>query len=145
MNNPITSCVQLINYEAYYNKSIRPKIEAIDLYLKENSAPFHLYDVAHILEIEINELTTHMQNLNIDELNPITFFSIVLSSSSEICKLLSRQWRYAKRRHYTPEIVAEIYQLNLHKVQLAFDDLNLSQITNQDLPEVFKRIHLTVF
>lgn len=145
MYSPTTSYVQLINYETYYNQFIKPKLETIDLFLKTNPAPFHVYAVAHILEIEVTELMTHIQNLNIKEINVATFFSIALIGSSEICKLLSRQWHYAKLCHYTPEIVAEIYQLDLHKVQLAFNDLNLSQITAEKLSEIFKRIHLTVF
>lgn len=145
MNNPMTNYVQLINYEMYYNQSIKPKLETIDLFLKTHSAPFHIYDVAHILEIELTELTMHMKNLNIEEINMVNFFSIVLCASSKICKLLSKQWHYAKISNYTPEIIAEIYQLNLHKVQLAFDDLNLSLITAEKLSEIFKRIHLTVF
>lgn len=145
MKNPKTSGLQLINYNEFYNTSIRPKIESIDLFLKETSAPFHLYDVAHILEIENRELTELMKVLDITELNTVNIFSIILNGSSEICKLISRQWRHGQLKSYTPEIVAEIYKLNLHKVRLAFEDLGQSQITDTDLAEVFKRIHLTVF
>lgn len=145
MDNYISERTTLLCFEEIYNLSIRPKLEAIDLFLKENTAPFHVYDVANILEIEPNELLSLMQTLQLSELDSINFFTIVLSASSEICNLLSRQWRYARESTYTPEMISEIYKLNIHKVKNAFDDLGKSRVTDTELTEVFKRIHLAVF
>lgn len=145
MDNYISGRTTLLCFEEIYNLSIRPKLEAIDLFLKENTAPFHVYEVANILEIETKELFSLMQTLQLNELDSINFFTLVLSASSEICNLLSRQWRYAKENAYTPEMIAEIYKLNIHKVKNAFDDLGKNLVTDMELIEVFKRIHLTVF
>lgn len=145
MDNHTTSCVKLLSFDEVYNTSIRPKLEAIDVFLKENTAPFHVYEVASILEIETNELSDLMETLQITELNSVHFFSILLSASSEICKLLARQWRYANKAAYTPEMIAEIYKINIHKVKHAFADYGKDLITDIELIEIFKRIHLTVF
>lgn len=145
MDNHITHGLQLVSYEKVYESSIRPKLEAIDIFLKENTAPFNVYEVARILEIDTQEIDTLMQKLNITHLEQTSFFSIVLHASSELCQLISRQWRYLNAQSYTPEMIAEIYKLNIHKVKLAFADLRLSQITDMELNDIFKRIHLTVF
>ena len=145
MDNYTTSCVKLLSFDEIYNTSIKPKLEAIDIFLKENTAPFHVYDVANVLEIETHELSTLMETFDITNLDAVNFFTIVLGASSEICKLISRQWRFAKENTYTPEMIAEIYKLNLHKVRIAFADLGTDQITTMELTEIFKRIHLTVF
>ncbi|MBE6023934.1 MAG: hypothetical protein E7231_12025 [Cellulosilyticum sp.] len=145
MDKHTTSCLTLKSYEEVYNTSIKPKLESIDLFLRENIAPFHIYEVAHILEIEPDELSHLMQKHSIAHLDTISFFTIVLNASSEICQLLTRQWHYAMQKNYTPEMIAEIYKLNIHKVKCAFDELNTCLVQDIDLPQVFKRIHLTVF
>ena len=145
MDNHIKSCVRLLSFYEVYNLSIRPKLEAIDLFLKESTVPFHVYEVANILEIETTELSALMETLGIHELDTVNFFNIVLSASSAICKLLARQWRYAKENAYTPEMIADIYKLNIHKVKHAFQDFGKELITDIELIEIFKRIHLTVF
>ena len=145
MDKHTTGCLKLQTYAEVYNTSIRPKLEAIDIFLKENSAPFHVYEVANILEIETDELSRLMETFHITRLDSTHFFTLVLSASSDICKLLARQWRYTGQTSYTVEMIADIYKLNIHKVKCAFDDLNVSQVTDVELMEIFKRIHLTVF
>lgn len=145
MDKHTTSCMKLLSYEEIYNTSIKPRLEAIDIFLKENTAPFHIYEVANILEIETDELSNLMNTYQIKSLDSVTFFTIVLKESSEICNLISRQWRYINVKKYTPEMVAEIYKLNIHKVNYAFEDLGVDEILDIELIEVFKRIYLTVF
>ena len=145
MDKHTLSCVRLVSFDKIYTKSIRPKLENIDIFLKENTSPFHIYEVANILEIETNELCALMKTLEITTLDTDNFFTIILNASSEICKLVSRQWKYAKTGAYTPEMIAEIYTLNIHKVKSAFAELSVDLVTDMDLIEVFKRIHLTVF
>lgn len=145
MDKSTTSCVRLIGFDKIYRQSIQTKLENIDIFLKENTSPFHVYEVANVLEIETTELYRLMETLQITELDSSNFFLIVLNASSEICKLISKQWKYAHMDAYTPEIVAEIYMLNIHKVKSAFAELGMDLITDAELIEVFKRIHLTVF
>lgn len=135
----------LQSYEQIYNTSIKPKLEAIDIYLKEDPAPYYLHEVAYLLDLEETELAEIMDALCITEINKIHFFSIILNAKSEICQLIKRQWRYFNQNTYTPEMVADIYNLNLHKVKYAFEDLNIDEVTPAELPNVFKRIHQTFF
>jgi len=145
MDKHITSSVRLVSFDKIYIKSIHSKLENIDIFLKENTSPFHVYEVAKILEIEPDELCNLMDTLQLTTLDFDNFFTIVFNASSEICKLVSRQWKYGKISAYTPEMIAEIYMLNIHKVKSAFDELGVDLVTDMELTEVFKRIHLTVF
>ena len=145
MARHITSSVRLISFDKIYINSIRSKLENIDIFLKENTSPFHVYEVANILEIETSELSDLMNTLQITTIAYDDFFTIILNASSELCKLISRQWKYAKINAYTPQMIAEIYMLNIHKVKSAFAELSLDLVTDVELIEVFKRIHLVEF
>lgn len=146
MDNYYTnSCIKLISYDQIYTNELKPKLMALDLFLKENSAPFHIYEVANILEIDPNEIISFMAECHFKELDTASLFSFIMQSSSEIGGYLLRQWKYHHISHYTAEMIAEIYKLNLHKVQTAFDDLKITLATNDELIEVFKRIHTIRF
>ena len=114
MENYIDSYMQLVSYDYIYLNRLQPKLVALDMFLKENNAPFHVYEVANILEIEISELTTFLQERDFKELDTIALFSFIFHSSSEVCGYIARQWKYHQATEYTPEIVADIYKLNLH-------------------------------
>lgn len=146
MDNYYTnSCMKLISYDQIYTNELKPKLMALDLFLKENNAPFHIYEVANILEIDPKEISSFMAEHHFNELDTISLFSLMMQSSSEIGGYLLRQWKYHHLSQYTAEMIAEIYKLNLHKVQTAFDDLEITLVTNDELIEVFKRIHMTRF
>lgn len=145
MDNSTSSCPKLISFDQIYTSTVQPKLAAIDVFLKENTAPFHIYETAHILEIETEELLNIMEKHTISNIDSINFFTIVLNASSDICKLITSQWRYNFVNNYTPEMIADIYKLNIHKVKNAFDDLEVSCVTDMELIEIFKRIHVTLF
>lgn len=143
MDYSVNNNLSLISYEQFYNHHWRPKLEAIDLFIKEKEVPFNIYEVRQLLEIELYELTELMKTHNIKEINDSNLFTLILNASSPICMLIQRQWQYKTCTHYCPETIAHIYKLNLHKVKAAFDDLDLSLITDCQLMEIFKRIHLS--
>ena len=49
MENYIDSYMQLVSYDYIYLNRLQPKLVALDMFLKENNAPFHVYEVANIL------------------------------------------------------------------------------------------------
>lgn len=137
--------ISLINFNEVYDETIRPKLEAIDLFLKSNSSPYTADEVACLLEIDINILLNTMEQLEITALDKLNFFTLIFHLPHEICKLIQRQYRYILCKEYTPEMIAFIYNLNISKVKSAFDDLKVDTITSHELPDIFKRIHMTVF
>ncbi len=145
MNHYTTSSIKLLSFAQIYTESISPKLRAIDIFLKENSSPFQVYDVSRVLEIETDELSYLMEIHQITQIDAINIFTLMLNASSEICQLIGRQFKYGQTNTYTPEMIATIYHLNVHKVRNAFVDLNIEFATDMELPEIFKRIHLVAF
>lgn len=143
MNNTIER-FQIISYDKFYDTCIRPKIEALDSFIRSTSSSYKLYDVACILEIEIEEVHHLMNQLSISSITNETIFSLILSASSPICQLIAKQHHYNSYTELTPEIISDIYSLSLHKVSLAFQDLNVAKIPPSELTSVFKRIHLSI-
>ena len=140
-----SSCVSLQSFDQIYTTSIRPKLEAIDLFLKSSEAPFSNQEVASILGVTLTELLNTMKENDIVELNRLTFFHVIFCLSSDICKLITKQWKYQGYKSYSPQMISDIYKLNLHKVTSAFEEIGTELISDVELMEVFKRIHTTVF
>ena len=140
-----SSCVSLQSFDQIYTTTIRPKLEAIDLFLKSSEAPFSNKEAASVLGVTLTELLNTMKENDIVELNRLTFFHVIFYLSSDICKLITKQWKYQGYKSYSPQMISDIYKLNLHKVTSAFEEMGTELISDVELMEVFKRIHTTVF
>lgn len=140
-----SSCVSLQSFDQIYTTTIRPKLEAIDLFLKSSEAPFSNKEAASVLGVTLTELLNTMKENDIVELNRLTFFHVIFYLSSDICKLITKQWKYQGYKSYSPQMISDIYKLNLHKVTSAFEEIGTELISDVELMEVFKRIHTTVF
>ena len=140
-----SSCVSLQSFDQIYTTTIRPKLEAIDLFLKSSEAPFSNKEAASVLGLTLTELLNTMKENDIVELNRLTFFRVIFYLSSDICKLITKQWKYQGYKSYSPQMISDIYKLNLHKVTSAFEEMGTELISDVELMEVFKRIHTTVF
>lgn len=140
-----SSCVSLQSFDQIYTTTIRPKLEAIDLFLKSSEAPFSNKEAASVLGVTLTELLNTMKENDIVELNRLTFFHVIFYLSSDICRLITKQWKYQGYKSYSPQMISDIYKLNLHKVTSAFEEMGTELISDVELMEVFKRIHTTVF
>ena len=145
MDHYTSSSVTLQSFDQTYTQNIRPKLEAIDLFLKSSEAPYVSTEVASVLEVEHAELLNTMTENNIIELNRLTFFHVIFYLSSDICQLITKQWKYHNCKAYSAQMISDIYRLNIHKVRSAFEEMGTELITDVELMDVFKRIHTTVF
>lgn len=145
MDNFSSECISLVSFDKVYSQNIRPKLEEIDIFLKSNTIPYDINDVAHLLSVQPDELLDTMTKLEISVINKVNFFNLLFYLPSYICNLIRRQWQYGLRDTYSAEMVADIYQINIHKVKSAFKELDLQYIHNDQLSEVFKRIYSTIF
>ncbi len=139
------SSVALHSFYHIYDTDIRPRLEAIDVFIKTSSTPFDYNSISKLLDVTPSQLLQTMNKYSIIELNRLTFFDLILKLDSHICQLISRQWKYQFLSDYTPQIISEIYNLNLEKVNLAFEELGVTTISPNQLNCIFKRIHITVF
>lgn len=135
----------VVSFKTIYDQNIAPKLQAIDLLLKTTDAPYKKEDVASVLQMSIDEVTTIMMAHEINTISMVDFFTIVSYSSAYICKLIQRQWRHTGLTSYTPEIIAYIYELNIDKVKAAFSKLGLSVIHSEELMQLFSHIHISIF
>lgn len=145
MENQSSSDSMVVSFKTIYNQNIAPKLKAIDLLLKTTDAPYTPEDVATVLQMSIDEVTTIMMAHQIATISLVDFFTIVSYSSSYICKLIQRQWRHSSVTFYTPEMIAYIYELSVDKVKAAFSALNVSMIHSEDLMQLFSQIHISIF
>ena len=134
-----------ISFKKIYMQNISPKLIGIDLFLKTNEAPYDHVEVALVLGMPVQEVLSIMTKHSISSITLVDFFTIVMHSSSYICRLIQRQWKYAQVDQYTPEILADIYEINIHKVQAAFDTLDKSSVSSQEVMDVFNNIYTSVF
>ena len=134
-----------ISFKQIYLKNISPKLIGIDLFLKTNEAPYNHVEVALTLGMPVQEVLDIMTKHSLSTINLVDFFTIIMHSSSYICRLIQRQWKYAQIDEYTPEMLADIYEINIHKVQAAFDMLNKASVSSQDIMDVFNHIPSSVF
>lgn len=139
-----SECISLVSYDKIYNQNIRPKLEEIDIYLKSSIPPYNAYELAPLLDVQPSQVLGAMKELRISVVNQVSFFHLIFHLSSPICQLIKRQWRYSHLTTYTPYHIADIYQINIHKVTKAFEELDIESIEVSRLHEVFKRIHTTL-
>lgn len=145
MDNFFTNGPSLIPFKQVYAQNITPKLQEIDLFIKTSDAPYSPSDVAHILYCSQDEVIDIMNENNIDSIQLVDFFTIVSNCRSYICRLISRQWKYVNFTHYTPRIISDIYEINLHKVEAAFKDMQVETIPESELMEIFSRIHTSIY
>ncbi|MDF2613228.1 MAG: hypothetical protein K0S71_1014 [Clostridia bacterium] len=140
-----SECISLVSFDKIYSQNIRPKLEEIDIFLKSSTMPYDVNDVADLLSVPSADILEIMTRLEISILDKINFFSLLFHLPSYICKLIKRQWQYSTEKAYSPEMIADIYQINIHKVKSAFEELNIQYIKSDQVDEVFKRIYSTIF
>ncbi|PHV70357.1 hypothetical protein CS063_10735 [Sporanaerobium hydrogeniformans] len=139
-----SECISLVSFDKIYDQNIRPQLEEIDIYLKSSIPPYNAYEVAFLLSVKPSEVLDTMKKFQIPVLNQMSFFHLIVHLSSPICQLIKRQWRYSHLNYYTAEHIAAIYQINIHKVTKAFEELDIEYVKPDRLHEVFKRIHTTL-
>ncbi|WP_054739013.1 hypothetical protein [Cellulosilyticum ruminicola] len=139
------SYMSLTTFDKIYNTNIRPKLEAIDTFLKTTPAPYNIDEVANLFEISPHSITQIMTEHNLTTLDRTSIFMLICHLPHDICHLIKRQWQYQNASYYTSEMIAHIYKLNIHKVTSAFEELRISVAHEEDLIEIFKRIHISIF
>lgn len=144
MNKFNPQALPCLPFSKVYENNIQCKIAEIDTFLKTTPPPYNTRSITDLLHITPSELCYIMEKQSISSFNILSFFTLVQHSSSYICKLIQRQWKYGNIEYYTPEIVAYIYELNLDKVRLAFKQSGLKQVESHNLKEIFSYIYVPI-
>ena len=137
--------LSLVCYYDVYTQVISPKLAAIDTFLKSEPIPYSPEAVASLLNVDVHIIRDTIKQLDLSILDKVSFFKIIFYLPNEICHLIRKGWQYQNTLFYTPEMIADIYTLNINKVTAAFKELGTEYISKAQLDDVFKRIHTIIF
>lgn len=145
MDHLFSTPPSLVSFKQIYLQNISPKLQAIDLFLKTTEGSYPVDQIALVLGMKVEEVSDIMAKTEIMEITLVDFFTIVSYSSSYICRLIQRQWKYSSAPFYTPYMISYIYELNIDKVQNAFESFGKEYIAESELMDVFSSIHSPIF
>jgi len=122
-----------------YRHCIRPRLSAIDLFLRLNEPPYPAEQVASVLALSPHDVLHVRSSGSVDR---AAFMQILASGESYICRLYRRELERGAPVVYTPEDVAYIYGLMPSKVREACAALGIREATALRLPDIFAAIPL---
>jgi len=123
-----------------YQKNVAPKLEKIDLFLKTEPEHLNMESTAQLLHITKEEVSQIMLQEDIPSITPATFFIIMYHGSSDICKLLRREWERKSPQEYSIEDISYIYNLPKHQIHSAVEFLGVESITAENIHFLFSYI-----
>ncbi|NLI90297.1 MAG: hypothetical protein GX366_07830 [Epulopiscium sp.] len=136
--------LRYICFANVYEHNIERKIKEIDLFIKTSPPPYKAEDISDLLHINLDELYSILEVEYCDSLDMLSFFKLIRTSSSYICRLIQRQCEYYDIKYYTPEVISYIYELNIDKVRKAFKESSLLCVESHNLKEIFSYIYVPV-
>ncbi len=122
-----------------YISAIKPKIEEIDIKLKEKRE-LSIKETCEMLEITEEELKDILKRVHIKKIDYKNIFEIMLNANSYICKIFKRELECGTPYFYTPQNIAYIYDIDEKEVVNAFNFLDLKLITTNQIPLILKQI-----
>ncbi len=132
-----------MTYLEYYNSTLAPKLQSIDLFLKtEESDEYTIDTVSELLNLSMDEIETIMQHANMKVINRLSFFIIMQNGSSEICKMFSRELQRKLPATYTYFDISYIYQIPYDVVKEAAEEANIHDITTDNINTLFSYIYI---
>lgn len=144
MDNIPPHTLRYICFANIYEHNIENKIKEIDLFIKTSPSPYLAEDISDLLHINLDDLYSILEVEACDSLDMLSFFKLIQTSSSYICRLIQREWEYYGIKYYTPEVISYIYELNIDKVRKAFKESSLLCVESHNLKELFSYIYVPV-
>ncbi len=124
----------------FYYDEICPALRALDIKIKEHCNTVDIDELSSLLHITPNEINTILNSKHITDLTSDIIPTIMLNGSSYICKLFKKSLSYCNSKTYSPNDIAYIYNIDKQKVEKAFNTLHITEISEANLPKLFKLI-----
>ncbi len=124
----------------FYKSEITPKIENLDLLLKQGDISEQQASLA--LDVSCEEIKSALRANNLSTIKADTILPLLMSLDSFICRLLKREIECGSPRFYSPAAVSYIYNIDKNVVKNAFDFLELKWVYESQLPAIFAQIFL---
>lgn len=130
-------------YLDYYNEKIAPKLRAIDLFFKtEDMNTYTLEIFSNLLDITASEVEDIMQKFDLNEVNKLSFFTVMQYGSSDICRLFSREMQRKSPYFYTYYDISYIYEIPYDVIVEAANKAKIKAITQDTINTLFSNISL---
>ena len=126
----------------YYKQEIQPQIAAIDIFLKSEEPPYDSDIVGELLEIPPEEWRNLLQKEQISFITRGIFFQLMKRGNSPLCGMFRRAMELYLPGDYTPEVIANIFDLPIEPIRKAARELGQKTFTDAMLPQVFSKISL---
>ncbi len=125
-------------FNTYYNE-IQPTLQSLDIIMKSHSG-IDINELSALLQITPCEINTILNSKHISILTSEAIPTIMLNGSSYICRTFKKSLSYCGSKYYLPKDIAYIYGIDKDTVEKAFNALNITEISESDLPALFKLI-----
>ena len=122
---------------------IQSTLEAIDVLIKGSFEYISSNEVSRLLNITPDEVNYIAKQKNIDNISSNNILTIMLNGSSKICKLFRKSLNYTNTYQYSAADIAYIYSVDKNIVITACNNLNISDITDEQLPQILNYISCT--
>lgn len=130
-------------YLEYYNETIAPKLQAIDIFLKTTEDTYiDKNTVSELLDLTIKEIDALMRAFGISQIDQVSFFTIMQYGTSSICKLFGRELQRRLPKFYSFQDIAFIYEIPYETIIEAAQKASLTDITNDNIHILFSNIEL---
>lgn len=126
-------------FNLYYNE-ICPTLKALDIIIKAHYNSVDIDELSNLLHITPNEINTILNSKQINNISSDIIPTIMLNGSSYICKIFKKSLSYYNCNTYSPKDIAYIFSIDKTKVENAFNKLNITEISEANLPQLFRLI-----
>lgn len=123
-----------------YHNEICPTLKALDLIIKAKYSSVDINELSDLLHITPKEINTILNSKHIKNITSDIIPTIMLNGSSYICKIFKKSLSYYNCNTYSPKDIAYIYSIDKTKVENAFNKLNITEISESNLPQLFRLI-----
>jgi hypothetical protein len=127
-------------YLEYYVSEVSPKLQRIDIELRSGE-DISVEKAAAMLDISEEEVEMMMADLNIKYINQKEFIKLMRYGSSYICQIMRRETELRSPFTYSPSDISYIYGFDRDEVERVCRELNISQVTDYTLVDVFANIY----
>ena len=124
------------SYLEYYVENIKPAINTLDIAIKCKSKLSNK-ELAEILGSSEQEVEKIRAKHKLRALNQKALMIIMQESSSTICEIFQRELELGSPFTYTREQFAYIYDFDINLINSICEQLNIYEITWQNMPMVF--------
>lgn len=124
----------------YYQQEIRPRIMAIDTFLKSEPQPYAVEQVAHLFHLSATELGQLLDQEKFMIITRGVFLHLMQLAPAPFCRMFGREISCGMPTVYSPDDISYIYGIEIGLVQGAATKLGRKYFSATELMDLFGEI-----